>query len=134
MFGRRVIYVSVGQCEAGFLKQDDFLPPLEQLMILIVILVMDNKTKLSASGQATAALAGVLQRNIKELVKLREQEEKEKTSDERIADKITSFTGSMSFVYIHMAVLILWVIYNLGLLGLKPIDPSFTGLMILASV
>src|SRR5215210_1889276 len=40
----------------------------------------------------------------------------------------------MAFVYIHIIALALWVIYNLGLLGIKPIDPSFTGLMVLASV
>jgi uncharacterized membrane protein len=40
----------------------------------------------------------------------------------------------MSFVYIHIIVFGLWIIYNVGLLGIKPIDPSLTGLMILASV
>lgn len=94
---------------------------------------MEQKS-VGTNGTGDPALAGILERNIRELIKLRQQEEKDKTFDEHIADKITSFTGSMSFVYLHIIVIALWVIYNLGLLGIKPVDPSFTGLMILASV
>ena len=79
-------------------------------------------------------MAGVMERNIKELIKLRQQDEKDKTADEHLADKITRFTGSMSFVYIHIIIFALWIVYNTGLTGLKPIDPSFTGLMLLTSV
>ncbi len=86
------------------------------------------------SPDAPSGMAGVMERNIKELIKLRQQDEKDKTSDEHIADKITRFTGSMSFVYIHIIVFALWIIYNTGLIGIKPIDPSFTGLMLLTSV
>lgn len=81
-----------------------------------------------------AGMAGVMERNIKKLIELRQQDEKEKTLDEHIADKITRFTGSMSFVYIHIVVFALWTIYNSGLIGFKPIDPSFTGLMLSTSV
>ncbi len=95
---------------------------------------MSNKPKSPNSPDSASIMSGVMERNIKELMKLRQQDEKEKTSDERIADKITRFTGSMSFVYIHIAVFALWVVYNTGLIGLKPIDPSFTGLMLLTSV
>ena len=93
---------------------------------------MSNEIRSISSGATD--MAGVMERNIRELIKLRQQEEKERTTDEHIADKITGFTGRMSFVYIHLIALALWVIYNLGLTSLKPIDPSFTGLMVLASV
>lgn len=93
---------------------------------------MSNEKK--SSADSTSMMAGVMERNIRELIKLRQQEEKEKTTDEHIADKITRFTGSMSFVYIHIAAFGLWIVYNKGLFGLKPVDPSFTGLMLLASV
>jgi uncharacterized membrane protein len=95
---------------------------------------MNKEKTFHRADDNNPALAGVLERNIKELVKIHNQEEKEKTSDQRIADKITAFTGSMSFVYIHIIALTWWVVYNLGFLGVKAIDPSFTGLMILASV
>jgi uncharacterized membrane protein len=95
---------------------------------------MNNNPIPPESSEDTFAPVGVLERNIKELVRLRQQDEKEKTSDERIAEKITGFTGSMSFVYIHIVIFALWIIYNLGLIGIKPVDPSFTYLMLLTSV
>lgn len=95
---------------------------------------MNNEKEDKASSDADNPMAAVMDRNIRELIKLRQQEEKAKTTDEHIADKITGFTGSMSFVYIHIIAFGSWIIYNSGLIGLKAIDPNFTGLMILASV
>lgn len=40
-----------------------------------------------------------------------------KTLEDHAADKITSFAGTMTFVYIHSAWFGIWVIINLGLLG-----------------
>src|SRR5438105_1382761 len=79
-------------------------------------------------------MAGVMNRNIKELIKLRQDEEKSKSSDEHIADRITGFTGSMAFVYIHLVLFALYIIWNTGITPIKPVDPSFTGLSTIASV
>lgn len=95
---------------------------------------MTNKNQATNSADRGNSMAGVMERNIRELVKLRQQDEKEKTKDEHIADKITAFTGRMFFVYIHLAVFGLWIIFNKGWLGITPFDPSFTGLMLLASL
>jgi uncharacterized membrane protein len=43
--------------------------------------------------------------------------QKFKTAEDKAADKITSFAGTMSFVYIHSVWFSLWVVLNLGLLG-----------------
>ncbi len=43
--------------------------------------------------------------------------QKFKTAEDKAADKITSFAGTMHFVYIHSAWFIIWIIINLGLLG-----------------
>ncbi|HEV7454927.1 MAG TPA: DUF1003 domain-containing protein [Candidatus Saccharimonadales bacterium] len=40
-----------------------------------------------------------------------------KTAEDKAADKITSFAGTMSFVYIHSVWFGVWVLINLGLLG-----------------
>jgi uncharacterized membrane protein len=40
-----------------------------------------------------------------------------KTVEDKAADKITSFAGTMSFVYIHSVWFGAWVLINLGLLG-----------------
>jgi uncharacterized membrane protein len=37
-------------------------------------------------------------------------------------------------VYLHLAIFGIWIIWNLGLLGLEPFDPSFVTLAMFASV
>jgi uncharacterized membrane protein len=76
----------------------------------------------------------VVVRNINALLARSQEEESRKSSGERIADSITAFTGSMIFVYIHLIIFGLWIIWNLGWLGLKPFDSSFVVLAMIASV
>jgi len=45
---------------------------------------------------------------------LKHEFQKIETIQDRIADKITKFAGSMSFVYLHMLVFSAWISYNLG--------------------
>ena len=55
-----------------------------------------------------------------------DREEVTATLDVRVADAITQFTGSMRFVYLHLALFGLWIIFNLGLIPSVPqFDPSF---------
>jgi uncharacterized membrane protein len=79
-------------------------------------------------------LANVVERNIKALLEKRHETEKEKTREERVADAITRFAGSMKFVYLHAAVYGLWILLNCGLLPFKRFDPSFVMLATEASV
>ncbi len=39
------------------------------------------------------------------------------TLQDRISDMITKFAGSMRFVYFHSVWFLIWIIFNLGLLG-----------------
>lgn len=53
----------------------------------------------------------------------------------RVADRITGFTGSMTFVLLHLVVYGLWVVANLGWLPAVPrFDPTFVILASEASV
>ncbi|HEX8335047.1 MAG TPA: DUF1003 domain-containing protein [Segetibacter sp.] len=79
-------------------------------------------------------MAQIVERNIKALLDRSKNEETQKTTEERIADTITRFTGSMAFVYIHLSIFGLWIIWNLGWLGLAPFDESFVVLAMIASV
>ena len=79
-------------------------------------------------------MARIVERNIQALLARSKNAEKNKTREEKIADAITRFTGSMAFVYIHLAFFGLWIIWNLGWLGLRPFDPSFVVLAMGASV
>jgi uncharacterized membrane protein len=80
-------------------------------------------------------LASVLARNIETLQKRRSEEEAVASFEERLASRITQFTGSMRFVYLHLAVFGLWILGNLGLVpGIPQFDPSFVILAMAASV
>jgi uncharacterized membrane protein len=85
-------------------------------------------------AQNDSGLAHIVERNIGALLEKRQQGEQQKTREERFADNITRFAGSMRFVYLHLAVYGLWVLINCGLLPIKRFDPSFVMLATLASV
>ena len=53
-------------------------------------------------------LSSPLKRNIEALEERRRQELTASTRQERLADAITAFTGSMPFVYLHLALYGAW--------------------------
>ena len=76
-----------------------------------------------------------LRRNIEALARRREQEAASATREQRIAQIITNFTGSMWFVYLHLALYGAWILLNLGVApGVPKFDPSFVILATEASV
>jgi len=80
-------------------------------------------------------LSPVLTRNIQALERRRRRDEQEATAEERIAEAITRFTGSMRFVYLHLAFFGFWIVANLGWVpGVPAWDPSFVVLAMVASV
>ena len=80
-------------------------------------------------------LTPVLERNIRSLQLRREREEASATFQERVAQAITDFTGSMTFVYLHIVVFGFWIVANLGWVpGVGAWDPSLVILAMLASV
>lgn len=85
--------------------------------------------------EATHGMANVVTRNIEALLERRQAEERAKGFQERLADSITAFTGSMTFVYIHLVLVGLWIIVNEGLLPfIRPFDPTYVILASAASV
>jgi uncharacterized membrane protein len=84
--------------------------------------------------QMGSGMATIVERNIEALLKRRKLEDKHKSFQQMLSDKVTSFTGSMFFVYLHIFLFGGWVLWNAGVLGLKPFDPSFVMLAMIASV
>jgi uncharacterized membrane protein len=84
---------------------------------------------------AEETLNSSLRRNIEVLRERREQEEASAGPEERLARAITRFSGSMRFVYVHLALYGGWIVANLGFVpGLRPWDPTFVVLAMIASV
>lgn len=82
------------------------------------------------------SVAGVVQRNIETLLQVRRQLDRERTVQERIAQSVTAFTGSMRSVFLHAALFLGWIVVNSGWVpGIKPFDPfPFVMLAMAASV
>jgi uncharacterized membrane protein len=67
-------------------------------------------------------LSAALTRNIAALEGRHKAEVKSRNWEERFADAVTLFAGSMPFVYLHAAIYGAWIMVNLGLI---PGVPSF---------
>jgi uncharacterized membrane protein len=76
----------------------------------------------------------VVARNIEALLLRQSREAQSRTLQQQIADAITGAAGSLPFVYVHLAIVVLWVLVNVGWTPLKPFDPTFVLLATAASV
>jgi uncharacterized membrane protein len=81
-----------------------------------------------------AELAQVLDRNIQALLRRRQREEQAQRREDRLAARITAFTGSMAFVYLHLVFFGLWIVANVPIVPWPKFDPSFVILAMFASV
>ncbi len=74
-------------------------------------------------------LADVLEHNIRTLLQLREHAAAARGLQDHLADLITTFSGRMAFVYLHVAWFAAWIAVNTGRLGFTPFDPFPYGLL-----
>jgi uncharacterized membrane protein len=89
----------------------------------------------AAEAAEPGELGPVLARNIRSLEQRRQAEEARRPLPEKIARRMTDFAGSMAFVCLHLGVVILWTLVNLGLVPGAPVfDPNFVILATAASV
>src|SRR3954469_9306747 len=84
---------------------------------------------------AKPGMARVVHRNIAAMAAVRAEADARRSAQERVADAITRFAGSMGFVYIHALAYGAWIVINLGWIkAVKPFDPTFVALAMIASV
>jgi uncharacterized membrane protein len=82
-----------------------------------------------------AGMQSTLRDNIAALATRARAERRAAPLPARIADRITRFTGSMTFVAIHLTIYGLWIVANFGWLpGVPSFDPTFVILASEASV
>ena len=89
-----------------------------------------------SDDQSESGLAGVMHRNIHTILEVQQKQDSLRSSQERAADRITRFIGTMSFVYIHIVLFGGWLILNgLQIGGLPQWDPyPFSMLAVLATI
>jgi uncharacterized membrane protein len=87
-----------------------------------------------SEDEKKGGMTGVMQRNIRALLERRRNEDERKTTELKVADSITRFSGSMLFVYIHLALFGGWIMANLPWMPWPKFDPSFVILAMFASV
>lgn len=84
-----------------------------------------------SGGQMSERLAA----NIAALTERRARERAEAPWSARLAAAITRFTGSMTFVVVHLVIYAFWIVANLGWIpGVPPWDETFVVLAMEASV
>jgi uncharacterized membrane protein len=91
------------------------------------------KRRKMAEGQLARcgddSLAKVVERNIETMDEHRLEADEARSTQDRIADWITHLSGSMAFVYFHVAWFTIWILINLGIAGLPAFDPFPYGLL-----
>jgi uncharacterized membrane protein len=75
------------------------------------------------------ALSKVIERNIRTIIHLRTKAARDRNLQTRIADAITSFSGRMIFVYVHILWFGIWILLNTGWFGVRAFDPFPYGLL-----
>ena len=81
------------------------------------------------------SLNSALTRNIEALQERRRAEAAAASLQDKMAEAVTSFTGSLKFVYLHLALYSFWIVANLGWVPMVPRwDPTFVVLAMAASV
>jgi uncharacterized membrane protein len=109
------------------------LRPLEEPMESHRIEVEEDHEETSAA--ADNRVSKVLDRNISALLQQQTDEDRKLGLQDRMANWITKFAGSMLFVYIHLIVFGLWIAINLAWLPVvPPWDASLVVLAMAASV
>ena len=87
------------------------------------------------SRTARERTSPILERNIRALAELAEDQQKAVSLEDRIAMSVSRFAGSMRFVYLHAVVFGLWAAADLGFIpGIRGFDRDLIGLNTVATI
>ena len=75
------------------------------------------------------ALSNIIERNIRQIIQLRLKAARGQGLQDRIAGAITTFSGRMVFLYLHVIWFCVWIALNTGRIGVRPFDPFPYGLL-----
>lgn len=82
------------------------------------------------SDQTDSDVLPGFRRGVENLASIKAEAHRYESLSERIADFFTNFSGSMIYVYVHVAWFLVWIAWNTGLIpALAPFDPFPFGLL-----
>jgi uncharacterized membrane protein len=91
---------------------------------------MHAKRSQQLNAEQRVLLADVIDRNITTLLRLRMEQARRRSLQSFLADAITSFSGRMAFIYLHVIWFGAWIAINQGLVpGMRRFDPFPYGLL-----
>jgi uncharacterized membrane protein len=77
----------------------------------------------------------IVERNIRALAELAEEQRKVKSPGDRLAMAVSHFAGSMNFVYVHAIVFGVWIVANVSHIpGVRHFDPNLNALNTIATL
>ena len=88
-----------------------------------------NRAEKEEHEKDNPALSKIIERNIRTIIHLRTKAARERGLQSRIADAITSLSGRMIFVYVHIVWFGPWILLNTGRFGVRVFDPFPYGLL-----
>ena len=88
-----------------------------------------NPKEQDDQGNNNPALSKVIEKNIRTIIHLRTKATRERHIQDRMADAVTSFSGRMVFVYVHILWFGIWILLNTGWFGVRGFDPFPYGLL-----
>ncbi len=72
------------------------------------------------SDAKTVSQSEIIRKNISAVIEMQRKETEAHTLQDKIADTITRFAGSMAFVFIHAVWFGTWILLNVGLINIPP--------------
>lgn len=100
--------------------------------LLAFVEPFDGGANVLTNVARSSHITNAVKRNIQVLDDMRRRAEEKRSGQDKIADKITKFSGSMTFLWLHVAWFAFWIVANVGAIpGLKPFDEFPFGLLTL---
>ena len=90
--------------------------------------------ELHSSRLDNPRLNSIVERNIRRLQELRDELELSKDFKDRLAEQITRWSGSMTFLVIHAVWFTAWIVINAGWTPVHRFDPGFELLTMIVSL
>ena len=79
-------------------------------------------------------LSQIVERNVNAMLNRKKEDREKRSLTQKIVGAVTEFAGSLLSVTIHTILFGGWVLWNSGLLNLKPFDPSYIMMATFAAV